>query len=318
MTLPQIDSFKKEKFAFDTLSASSNDSTSSDRETMSWSPNYEPEMSQPQTEQAFKFEPIADPGYSQTSVDFGSTSDYFLNFYNPGQGSVEFNSPPLWRNGQNPPMASCSTWENMCENMYAAPPSASAPPNLYSLEQHVPEHASFNYSQHSVHQHSVYNSYGFEQSPPLRNHQFSEQNDLSMLSFPIIYSPEKKAKRQKSRKTPKKAISSEEASQFTEQDRLALTPNHKNSIHLWQFLAELLNQQKYLKCIKWMDREQGIFKIEDSQEVAKLWGLRKNRPNMNYDKLSRSIRQYYKKGIIQKPQVSSRLVYQFSAKFKSG
>ena len=58
----------------------------------------------------------------------------------------------------------------------------------------------------------------------------------------------------------------------------------------------------------------GIFKIEDSQEVAKLWGLRKNRPNMNYDKLSRSIRQYYKKGIIRKPTVSSRLVYQFCEK----
>jgi hypothetical protein len=61
MTLPQIDSFKKEKFAFDTLSASSNDSTTSDRETMSWSPNYEPEMSQPQTQQAFKFEPVSSP-----------------------------------------------------------------------------------------------------------------------------------------------------------------------------------------------------------------------------------------------------------------
>lgn len=55
----------------------------------------------------------------------------------------------------------------------------------------------------------------------------------------------------------------------------------------------------------------GIFKIEDSAHVARLWGIRKNRPAMNYDKLSRSIRQYYKKGIIRKPDVSRRLVYQF-------
>nr|DBA33845.1 TPA: hypothetical protein GDO54_001471 [Pyxicephalus adspersus] len=55
----------------------------------------------------------------------------------------------------------------------------------------------------------------------------------------------------------------------------------------------------------------GIFKIEDSAQVARLWGIRKNRPAMNYDKLSRSIRQYYKKGIIRKPDVSQRLVYQF-------
>jgi len=55
----------------------------------------------------------------------------------------------------------------------------------------------------------------------------------------------------------------------------------------------------------------GIFKIEDSVRVAKLWGERKNRPQMNYDKLSRSIRQYYKKGIIRKTDNSKRLVYQF-------
>jgi len=55
----------------------------------------------------------------------------------------------------------------------------------------------------------------------------------------------------------------------------------------------------------------GIFKIEDSVRVAKLWGERKNRPQMNYDKLSRSIRQYYKKGIIKKTANSKRLVYQF-------
>lgn len=45
--------------------------------------------------------------------------------------------------------------------------------------------------------------------------------------------------------------------------------------------------------------------------MARLWGVRKNRPAMNYDKLSRSIRQYYKKGIIRKPDISQRLVYQF-------
>ena len=55
----------------------------------------------------------------------------------------------------------------------------------------------------------------------------------------------------------------------------------------------------------------GIFKIEDSARVARLWGQRKNRPAMNYDKLSRSIRQYYKKGIIKKTEQSKRLVYQF-------
>ncbi|ENN80509.1 hypothetical protein HUJ04_005409 [Dendroctonus ponderosae] len=83
-------------------------------------------------------------------------------------------------------------------------------------------------------------------------------------------------------------------------------------IHLWQFLKELLsNSQTHGSCIRWLDRTKGIFKIEDSVKVARLWGKRKNRPAMNYDKLSRSIRQYYKKGIMKKTERSQRLVYQF-------
>jgi E74-like factor 1/2/4 len=34
--------------------------------------------------------------------------------------------------------------------------------------------------------------------------------------------------------------------------------------------------------------------------VARRWGVQKNRPAMNYDKLSRSLRYYYEKGIMQK------------------
>ncbi|XP_013773948.1 DNA-binding protein D-ETS-4-like [Limulus polyphemus] len=83
-------------------------------------------------------------------------------------------------------------------------------------------------------------------------------------------------------------------------------------IHLWQFLKDLLSQpQIYGSCIRWMDRTKSVFKIEDSVRVARLWGKRKNRPAMNYDKLSRSIRQYYKKGIMKKTERSQRLVYQF-------
>lgn len=96
----------------------------------------------------------------------------------------------------------------------------------------------------------------------------------------------------------------------------ALTPKSGRQgsahIHLWQFLKELLQApQTHGTAIRWLDRSRGVFKIEDSVRVARLWGRRKNRPAMNYDKLSRSIRQYYKKGIMKKTERSQRLVYQF-------
>ena len=42
------------------------------------------------------------------------------------------------------------------------------------------------------------------------------------------------------------------------------------------------------------------FRIVQPEEIAKLWGARKNKPRMNYDKLSRGLRYYYSKGIMDK------------------
>ena len=88
-----------------------------------------------------------------------------------------------------------------------------------------------------------------------------------------------------------------------------------SNIHLWQFVKELLNRAEHSGCIHWVDRDQGIFKIVDSVRVAELWGKRKNRPAMNFDKLSRSLRQYYKKGIMKKTSRPQRLVYQFCSPY---
>lgn len=45
-------------------------------------------------------------------------------------------------------------------------------------------------------------------------------------------------------------------------------------------------------------------------QVALLWGRRKNKPKMNYEKLSRGLRYYYDKNIIRKT-VGKRYVYRF-------
>jgi hypothetical protein len=41
--------------------------------------------------------------------------------------------------------------------------------------------------------------------------------------------------------------------------------------------------------LRW-EGEKGEFKMVDPEEVARKWGERKNKNNMNYDKLSRALR----------------------------
>lgn len=68
----------------------------------------------------------------------------------------------------------------------------------------------------------------------------------------------------------------------------------ESAITLWQFLLHLLLDQKHEHLICWTSND-GEFKLLKAEEVAKLWGLRKNKTNMNYDKLSRALRYYYDK-----------------------
>lgn len=63
-----------------------------------------------------------------------------------------------------------------------------------------------------------------------------------------------------------------------------------NNITLWQFLLELLIGNEHSHLIQWTGNSDGEFKLLDHEGVAQLWGRRKNKPNMNYDKLSRALR----------------------------
>lgn len=68
---------------------------------------------------------------------------------------------------------------------------------------------------------------------------------------------------------------------------------------MWQFLLELLTDKEYQNIIQWLGDE-GEFKLMNPEEVARLWGLRKNKPTMNYEKLSRALRYYYDGDMIAK------------------
>ncbi|XP_006906857.1 protein FEV [Pteropus alecto] len=80
-------------------------------------------------------------------------------------------------------------------------------------------------------------------------------------------------------------------------------------IQLWQFLLELLADRANVGCIAW-EGGHGEFKLTDPDEVARRWGERKSKPNMNYDKLSRALRYYYDKNIMSKVH-GKRYAYRF-------
>ncbi|XP_013931279.1 PREDICTED: ETS homologous factor [Thamnophis sirtalis] len=81
--------------------------------------------------------------------------------------------------------------------------------------------------------------------------------------------------------------------------------------HLWEFIRDiLLHPEKNPGLIKWEDRSEGIFRFLKSEAVAQLWGKKKNNSSMTYEKLSRAMRYYYKREILERVD-GRRLVYKF-------
>ncbi|XP_068621851.1 DNA-binding protein Ets97D isoform X2 [Battus philenor] len=84
---------------------------------------------------------------------------------------------------------------------------------------------------------------------------------------------------------------------------------YNGQIQLWQFLLELLTSAEYFDVIRWHGTE-GEFKLLEPERVARLWGARKHKPAMNYEKLSRALRYYYDGDMIAKV-AGKRFVYKF-------
>ena len=86
-------------------------------------------------------------------------------------------------------------------------------------------------------------------------------------------------------------------------------------IHLWQFLLELLTDWRHQDAIHWVNGD-GEFRLANPERVAEMWGLRKNKPAMNYEKLSRALRYYYDGDMIAKVP-SKRFCYKFICDLKT-
>ncbi|XP_052824356.1 GA-binding protein alpha chain isoform X1 [Octopus bimaculoides] len=97
-----------------------------------------------------------------------------------------------------------------------------------------------------------------------------------------------------------------------------ITPGNRTGnngqIQLWQFLLELLTDKEYREIIQWVG-DDGEFKLHNPEMVAQLWGQRKNKPTMNYEKLSRALRYYYDGDMIAKVH-GKRFVYKFVCDLK--
>jgi len=93
----------------------------------------------------------------------------------------------------------------------------------------------------------------------------------------------------------------------------AITPT--GPIQLWQFILELLSDKNCQNFISWTG-DGWEYKMTDPDEVARRWGARKNKPKMNYEKLSRGLRYYYDKNIIHKT-AGKRYVYRFVCDLQS-
>ncbi|XP_063678464.1 ETS-related transcription factor Elf-4-like [Bolinopsis microptera] len=94
--------------------------------------------------------------------------------------------------------------------------------------------------------------------------------------------------------------------------RLSCTCQSRNtgkSLHLWEFLLEMLADKRMKSVIAWTGTARE-FRVVNSREVAREWGNRKNKPHMNFDKMSRAMRYYYKKNILAHGN-KQRLVYSF-------
>eukprot|EP00794_Sanderia_malayensis_P011077 gene11077-12245_t len=92
------------------------------------------------------------------------------------------------------------------------------------------------------------------------------------------------------------------------------TNSNSGQIQLWQFLLELLTDRGSQQLISWVG-DKGAFKLNDPERVAQLWGERKNKPAMNYEKLSRALRYYYDGDMIHKVH-GKRFVYKFVCDLK--
>uniref|UniRef100_A0A7E4VFH3 ETS domain-containing protein n=1 Tax=Panagrellus redivivus TaxID=6233 RepID=A0A7E4VFH3_PANRE len=74
---------------------------------------------------------------------------------------------------------------------------------------------------------------------------------------------------------------------------------HTKGNKLWEFIRDALKDPSTCpSVVRWEDPIEGVFRIVESEKLARLWGEKKNNHKMTYEKLSRAMRTYYEKNIL--------------------
>lgn len=94
-------------------------------------------------------------------------------------------------------------------------------------------------------------------------------------------------------------------------------------IFLYWLITEMLEDKNFRNLIRWTARVQvknceepkvyndNEFQIVDPYEVARLWGIRRSEPSMNYKKFKRILRYYYNKSSVLRKIPGKRNIYCF-------
>nr|CDS32479.1 small GTP binding protein Rab4 [Hymenolepis microstoma] len=91
----------------------------------------------------------------------------------------------------------------------------------------------------------------------------------------------------------------------------------RRQMELWEFILRSLDAQQVngstKSAFKWVDRSLGIFRVTDTQKAAKEWGFYRGNARMDYEKMARAMRFYYKEYVLRKAH--KQLHFQFSMPF---
>uniref|UniRef100_A0A5K3FD25 ETS domain-containing protein n=2 Tax=Mesocestoides corti TaxID=53468 RepID=A0A5K3FD25_MESCO len=91
---------------------------------------------------------------------------------------------------------------------------------------------------------------------------------------------------------------------------------NRRQLELWEFILRSLDA-KPLNCtssaFEWVDRSVGVFRVTNTQKAAKEWGHYRGNSRMDYEKMARAMRFYYKDSVLRKAR--KQLHFQFAMPF---